>query len=105
MIHRALKIVRQLNELSQFELANHLSIDKRTIIELESGKKTVDSKILEQYASFFDIPISSLIFFSESLNGKEKLKISEKMRVSFGDKALSLTEWIINRHEAKKKAF
>lgn len=103
MIHRALKLVRQFDEVSQFSLANKLQVDKQYIIDLESGKKPVSSEVIEKYSEIFDIPVSALIFFSESLHHKKKLKYSEKFKVAFCKKTLSLFEWVVNKSETKKK--
>jgi len=92
MYYRALKLIRQYHRLSQVELANHLDLSKSFISELEKkdGKKpSVD--VLERYAAFFKMPLSSLLLFAENTNdGKAKNRI----RSYTTDKVLRMLEWL-----------
>lgn len=99
MINRALKVVRQFHGLTQTEMASKLEISKSYLSEIESGKKSVTYKILEGYSSIFDIPVSSLVFFSENL--EQKNSIPEKFKTTVANKILHLMEWITVRNEAK----
>ncbi|MCP5206306.1 MAG: helix-turn-helix transcriptional regulator [Hahellaceae bacterium] len=100
MINKALKLIRQFHDLKQVELASKLEISKSYLSEIESGKKPVSFEMLEKYSNEFDIPISSLVFFSESLSSKKG--ISEKFRAVFSGKVLDMMEWLIDRDEQKK---
>lgn len=70
-LNEALRLMRVFHDLSQKELAEKLRISKSYISEIESGKKTPTLDLLNRYSEFFDIPVSSIMFFSESLNSKE----------------------------------
>lgn len=92
MYYRALKLIRQYHRLSQVELAKELDLSKSFISELEKkdGKKpSVD--VLERYAAFFKIPLSSLLLFAESTSDK---KARERVRTYAGDKILRMLEWL-----------
>lgn len=100
MINKALKVIRQFNKIKQTDLANELNISKSYLSELESGKKPVSLEILERYSQYFDIPVSSLMFFSESID--KKGKISERLREVFAGKIMELMEWAVSKDESKK---
>lgn len=100
MINRALKLVRQFHKVRQIELAAEIGISKSYLSELESGKKPVSLDILERYSKRFDIPVSSLMFFSESLDGKDK--ISEKFKNKFASKIINIMEWLVSKDEHKE---
>ncbi len=92
MYYRALKLIRQYHRLSQVELADHLGLSKSFISELEKkdGKKpSVD--VLERYATFFKIPLSSLLLFAENTGDKRS---RERVRSYATDKVLKMLEWL-----------
>ena len=92
MYHRALKLIRQYHRLSQVELANRLGLSKSFISELEreDGKKpSVD--VLERYASYFKIPLSSLLVFAERSDNAE---LEDRARDYVADKVLKMLEWL-----------
>ena len=100
MINKALKLIRQFHKVKQSELADKFLMSKSYLSEIESGKKTVSLELLEKYSTEFDIPVSSLVFFSESLS--EKKRISEKFRAVFSGKILDIMEWLVDKNEKKK---
>jgi len=99
MINRALKTIRQFHSLTQAELALKLDMSKSYLSEIESGKKSVSFDLLEKYSGLFDIPISSLVFFSENLEKTDS--IPEKFRSVVADKILKIMEWVALKNEAK----
>ncbi len=99
MINKAIKLIRQFHNLKQIELAEKLSISKSYLSEIESGKKPVSIELLEKYSQQFEIPISSLMFFSESLENKNK--VPEKFKSFFAKKIINIMEWVIDRDEEK----
>lgn len=100
MIHKALKVVRQFHNLTQVELANRLGISKSHLSEIESGKKAVTMNLLEGYSKQFEIPVSSLVFFSESLGNEGK--IPKKIRLAFTGKLIQLMEWLNDKNDTEK---
>lgn len=101
MINKAIKLFRQYNKMTQSEVADHLFISKSYISEIESGKKTVNMDLLEKFASLYDMPVSSLVFFSESLSSPES-QVPKKFRNFVSDKVLNVLEWKIEREEKAK---
>lgn len=92
MYYRALKLIRQYHRLSQVELAGRLGLSKSFIseIEKEDGKKpSID--VLERYASYFKIPLSSFLLFAERTGDNN---FSERSRVYAADKVLKMLEWL-----------
>jgi transcriptional regulator with XRE-family HTH domain len=100
MIHRALKVIRQFHTLKQNELAEQLDISKSYLSEIETGKKPASLELLQKYSNIFDIPVSSLIFFSENI-GKEQLS-SNKFKKVVASKIVNVMEWFIDKNEKSK---
>lgn len=100
MINKALKLIRQFHKVRQSELADRFQMSKSYLSEIESGKKPVSFELLGKYSAEFDIPASSLVFFSEALSGKKGM--SEKFRSSFSGKILEVMEWLLEKDESKK---
>lgn len=94
MLNEALRLIRVFHDLSQKELAEKLEISKSYISELESGKKIPRLEILNKYSDFFDIPIFSIMFFSESLDKDIK---TEKLRMFVSSKIISILNFIAAR--------
>ena len=79
MLNDALKSIRVFHRLSQGDLANHLSVSKSYISEIETGKKNVTMNILQKYEEYFDIPSSSIVELSEKVENKKKLPKHKKL--------------------------
>lgn len=82
------------HQLNQVELARELNISRSFLSEIESNKKPPSIELLEKYASFFGVPVSSLLFFSERLNANN---ISEKGRVFIAKKILNIMGWLADK--------
>ncbi|NLH82455.1 MAG: helix-turn-helix transcriptional regulator [Phyllobacteriaceae bacterium] len=92
MYHRALKLIRQYHRLSQVDLAERLDLSKSFISEIEKdGGKKPSIDVLERYASYFKIPLSSLMLFAERT---DKNDFSERSRIYAADKVLKMLEWL-----------
>lgn len=92
MYDRALKLIRQYHRLSQAELAVGLGISRSFISELEKPERKKPSiDVLERYAEYFKIPLSSLMLFAE--RSKEE-SLVEKTRLFAADKVFKMLEWI-----------
>ncbi|MEH2233834.1 MAG: helix-turn-helix transcriptional regulator [Nostoc sp.] len=94
MLSEALRLIRVFHDLTQKELAEKLGISKSYLSEIESGKKTPTLELLNRYSEFFDIPASSIMFFSESLNKDIK---TEKLRTFVSSKILAILNFIAER--------
>ncbi|HEV2629015.1 MAG TPA: helix-turn-helix transcriptional regulator [Pseudolabrys sp.] len=91
MYARALKLIRQYHRLSQVELADKLKLSKSFISELEGGHKNASLDVLERYATFFRIPLSSLMLFAEKA---ETADFGERTRAFTADKIMKMLEWL-----------
>jgi len=86
--------MRIFHDMTQRELAEKLEISKSHLSEIESGKKKTTLLVLERYAAVFGIPVSSILFFSESLNSDVQV---EKSRTIVSSKILALLNFIAER--------
>ena len=105
MINKALRLIRTFHDFTQSEMSRRLGISKSYLSEIEAGKKHPTLEILEKYSVEFDIPLSSILFFSENIDSN---KLGEKIRLSLAKKIVSILEWNQSRNESsgesKKKA-
>jgi len=85
--------------MTQEDLARRLEISNNYLSEIESGKKahaiTID--LLNRYAAIFDVPVSSLMLFSEQLDSGRR---SEKIRVAMAAKILKVLDWVAADEES-----
>lgn len=102
MLHKALRLIRQYHNKSISELSSDLNIPKEKIVEFESGVSSPSIDILQSYASHFDMPVTSLVFFSESLGTQGRL--SKKLRLNLAGNILDILEWVSKRNEKTQKA-
>jgi transcriptional regulator with XRE-family HTH domain len=87
--------MRLFHDMTQKELADRLGVSKSHLSEIESGKKTITLALLERYSEVFEIPVSSIMFFSENLSDEDpKL---DKARAMVSSKILALLEFIAER--------
>lgn len=96
MSGNALKLIRQFYRIKQGELAENLDISNSYLSEIESGKKEVTLDLLKKYSDYFDIPMSSLMLFSEKL---EDNSIAEKFRANFATKIKQIMEWVVAKDD------
>lgn len=100
MIHQALRLIRSYHDISQTELSSELGISNSYLSEIESGKKQPSLDILSKYSERFDIPLSSILFFSEKLDSKATTKI----RYSVANKIINILEWTQKKNDAKRES-
>ena len=77
--------------MSKAELARELGFSRSFISEIEAGNKKVTVDTLERYSSYFDIPVSSLMLFSERMSDSD---FSESARFLVAKKIIQMLEWI-----------
>lgn len=102
VLHRALRLLRTYHHLTQVELAKRLCISNSYLSEIESGHKLPGLELLDNYATFFKMPVSSILLFSEAINGDHKP--GTRLRIAAADKILRLLEWLDERDEIKSRA-
>lgn len=91
LINEALRLMRVSHDVKQMDLAAKLGLSKSYISEIESGKTTPSLDVIQKYSAAFDVPVSSILFFSETL-GKGGLK--EQLRKIVAPKMLGLAQVI-----------
>jgi transcriptional regulator with XRE-family HTH domain len=102
MYGQALKLIRQFHNIKQGQLANSISVSNSYLSEIESGKKEVTLDLLKKYSDYFNIPMSSLMLFSEKL---EDNSIAERFRIRFTSRIKQIMEWVVAKddHSGAKK--
>lgn len=91
MLNEALRLIRAYHDLSQSQLCMELGVSNSYLSEIESGKKSPSLDLLNKYSVRFDVPVSSLMFFSESLDSQ---KVTDRLRVGVARKVVSLLQWV-----------
>ena len=100
MLNESLKVLRAYLGMTQAELATKLGLSQSYLSELERGDKEVSIDVLRKYSKELDIPMSSLLFFAESLEGE--VPISRK-RIFIAGKVLKILKQIAPAHVDAKK--
>jgi transcriptional regulator with XRE-family HTH domain len=93
MIGEALRMIRIFHDRRQNELADKLGIAPSHLSEIEKGKKQPTLQLLDSYAAEFKMPVSSIMFFSEQMEGGS----SDRVRTQISKKALALLSFIATR--------
>jgi len=91
MLNEALRLIRVFHDINQSVLAERLQISKSYLSEIESGKKSPSLDILEKYSEIFEIPVSSILLFSEKMDDNS---FSEKTRVFVAAKIIKIMNWV-----------
>lgn len=92
-MNEALRLARVFHDCTQSELAKALDVSRSYISEIEAGRKEPSLDLLKRYASYFRVPLSSLLLFSESL-GDDNMVRTERFRGVVAEKILSMMRWI-----------
>ena len=90
MQHEALRLVRVFHDMNQTTLAERLEISKSYLSEIESGKKQVTLELLQKYADTFGMPLSSLLFFAERIEGGAR----DRARTAIAGKVVKMLDWM-----------
>jgi transcriptional regulator with XRE-family HTH domain len=72
MLSEALRLLRVFHDLKQGDLAEQIGVSKSYVSELENGNRTPSLDVIEKYAKRFNVPVSSIMFFSEQLGDGRK---------------------------------
>lgn len=99
-INETLRLLRVFHDMSRSELVNKIGISPSFLSEIESGNKKVTLDTLNKYSEAFQIPVSSLLFFSESLNDDYKL---EEARRFLSDKIIRILQWLEDKDDFKEE--
>jgi transcriptional regulator with XRE-family HTH domain len=89
----ALRLIRTFHHLSQKEGAERLGISKSYLSEIESGRKIPTLQLIEAYAKVYELPVSSILFFSENMDGRASYGNARRF---VAKKVIKLLRWIEN---------
>lgn len=103
MLSEAMRLIRVFHDLKQQDLADSLGVSKSHISEIESGKKSPSLDLVEKYSKFFGVPVSSIIFFSESIDDKSNKGADEKVRSAIAGKIVQFLRFIEARTDGKQE--
>lgn len=78
MINDALRLIRKFNEYTAKDLSEELNISPSYLSEIETGKKTPSLEIIKKYSDFFNIKMSTIMFFAEEIDNNE---VKENTRI------------------------
>lgn len=101
MINEALRLIRVFHDLKQVELSEKLGISKSHLSEIEKGVKTPSLDLIERYATTFNIPASSIMFFAEAL---PQAKAGDRVRSKIAGKVLDILRFVERKADAEDAA-
>lgn len=90
MMHEALRLIRVYHNLKQGQLADRLEISQSHLSEIEAGRKQPTFELLEKYSNVFEIPVSSIVLFSE----KKGEGVGDRLENFIGQKTLRMLNWV-----------
>ena len=95
MLSEALRLIRVFHDVKKKQLAERLGISKSYLSEVETGKKSPSIEVIQKYASEFQMPVSSILFFSEQLdNPNRKSPEAERVRGIIAGRVISFLKFI-----------
>lgn len=95
MLGEALRLIRVYHDLKQKEAADLLGVSTSYLSEIEKGRKVPTLDIVQRYSDKFALPISSIMFFAESVEGGS----FDRARSIVAGKMLSLMQFLEARSE------
>ena len=99
MIGEALRLIRVFHDIKQSELAGRLEISQSHLSEIERNKKKPSNDLVEQYSKEFGLPVSSIWFFNEHLDGNVRPGALDRARGVIADRVLDFLR-IVERNRA-----
>jgi transcriptional regulator with XRE-family HTH domain len=78
-IGEALRLIRSINDLTQKELADELDLSSSYVSELERNNRDPSLSVLQKYAEFFEVPVSSLLMFAENIDDRKRGRSAKKV--------------------------
>ena len=69
MLGEALRLIRVYHDLKQKDAADLLGLSTSYLSEIEKGRKVPALDIVNRYSDKFGLPVSSIMFFAESVEG------------------------------------
>lgn len=101
MLNEALRLIRVYHDMKQSEAAAKLGISNSYLSEVEKGHKKPTLELVERYAEVYEIPASSIMFFSENMHGGDSFDMA---RNAIAGKILSLMKFLEARSDRALEA-
>lgn len=95
MLNEALRLIRVYHDMKQSEAAVKLGLSKSYLSEIERGHKEPSLEVIRKYEAAFDIPASSIMFFSENMDNPHAP--SERAQTAVASKILRLMQFLEER--------
>src|SRR3546814_7599131 len=99
MLGEALRLIRVYHDLKQKQAAERLEVSTSYLSEIERGLKTPTLDIIQRYATVFDMPVSSIMFFSENLDQKSTL---DQARTFVAGKVVGLLQFLRSERKSTR---
>lgn len=96
MLAEALRLMRVYHDMTQTQLSRELCVSTAMISEMEKGNKNPSLEMLTRYSRAFNVPVSSILFFSEELDGEG---VTKPIRKTVAKKIIAILNWIADRAE------
>lgn len=93
MINEALRLIRVFHDLKQNQAAEKLGFSQSYLSEIERGTKSPTLDVIQRYSDAFDIPASSILFFSENMGESTKGRVTNMV----AGKILALMQFLEER--------
>lgn len=95
MLGEALRLIRVYHDMKQKEAADLLGVSTSYMSEIEKGRKVPTLDIVQRYSDKFGLPVSSIMFFAESVEGGSM----DRARSIVAGKMLGLMQFLEARSE------
>ena len=96
MLHKALRIIRVFEGLTQVEAAKKLNVSQSYLSEIERGTKNPTLDVIGKYGEVFGIPVSAIMLFSENMADGSSV---QRARTLVAGKVLDLMEFLEKRSD------
>ena len=94
MIGESLRLLRVFYGLKSAEVAEKLGLSQGYVSDIENCRRQPSLETLEKYAKLFDVKLSTLILFSEEIDGDSEAKKAKQYVAKAGMKFLKILDKI-----------
>ncbi len=91
MLGEALRLIRVYHDLKQKEVAERLKMSPQYLSEIEKGHKMPTLDLIQRYSDTFGLPVSSIMFFAETVEGKTTV---DRARAFVAGKMVGLLQFL-----------
>ncbi|MCG8442210.1 MAG: helix-turn-helix domain-containing protein [Caulobacterales bacterium] len=100
MLSEALRLLRVFHDMKQKEIADKLGVSKSYVSEIENGNRTPSLGVIRRYSEVFRVPVSSIMFFSEHIEGAQRGSTpSDRARSAIASKIIGFLQMVEDKSE------